>query len=272
MCLRDHPNQSISFRRIPERSRASSSLCSVLLTYLDESYATHRYFIAGLLVPDTEARSLTSALDDVVAEASSEHGRIDPAAELHGYEIVSAAGDWKRLASDVAARIEVYNAALQVIADHDVKIIIRSVDIIGLDERYPNGHDHPHSVVLTHLIERVDEYATTVNQNALLIADEVDGQDSYRRDLWEYQRSATWGYRGRQITRVIDTLHFAPSRSSRLVQAADLIAFLARRVATHTETDPRAAQAYAVMWGRIVPKVRHQGCWWPLPRGNVRVR
>ena len=63
--------------------------------------------------------------------------------------------------------------------------------------------------------------------------------------------------------RVIDTLHFAPSHSSRLVQAADLVAFLARRIATHTETDPRAEQEYATMWKRIEPKVWHQHCWVP---------
>jgi hypothetical protein len=38
-----------------------------------------------------------------------------------------------------------------------------------------------------------------------MIADEVDGQDGYRRDLWQYQQTRTWGYRGRQITRVVDT-------------------------------------------------------------------
>ncbi len=186
----------------------------MLLAYLDESDSPKRYFVAGVLVPDTEARSLTAALDGVVEEASYEHGRI---------------------------------------ASSEIR----------LDKRYPDGHDHPHSVVLTHLIERVDEYAERVGQNALLIADEVAEQDSYRRDLWQYQRSATWGYRQRQITRVIDTLHFAPSHSSRLVQAADLVAFLARRIATHTETDPRAKQEYATMWKRIEPKVWHQHCWVP---------
>lgn len=238
----------------------------MLLTYLDESYTSARYLIAGLLVPDTEARSLTGTLDYVVEEASFEHGRIAATAELHAHEIVSATGAWERLKPDITARIAVYNASLQAIADHDVTIIVRSVDVIGLDKRHPDGHDHPHSVVLTHLVERVDEYADGIGQNALLIADEVDQQDSYRRDLWRYQRSATWGYRSRQITRVVDTLHFAPSSSSRLVQAADLVAFLARRVATHTETDPRSKQAYATMWDRIAPKIWHQGCWWPEPK------
>jgi Protein of unknown function (DUF3800) len=225
----------------------------VLLTYLDESYTKKRYFIIVLIVPDGEARSLTAALDQVVEDAMFEHGQIAPATELRGAEIVNATGARKRLKCDIPARIAVYSAALQAIADHHVAIIVRSVDIVGLDRRYPDGHDHPHSVVLTHLIERVDEYAEGVSQNALLIADEVDGQESYRRDLWRYQRSATWGYRSRQITRVVDTLHFAPSTSSRLVQAADLVAFLARRIATHNETDPRAREAYATMWRRVEP-------------------
>ena len=137
----------------------------------------------------------------------------------------------------IRARIGVYDKAIQAIADHGVTVIIRSVDIPGLDRRYPSGHDHPHSVVLTHLIERIDEYAATVDDRALLIADEVSGQDGYRRDLWLYQRSRTWGYRARKIKRVVDTIHFAPSSSSRLVQAADLVAFLARRIEAHVETD-----------------------------------
>jgi len=150
----------------------------------------------------------------------------------------------------------------QAIADHDVTVIIRSVDIAGLDRRYP-AHDHPHSVVLAHLIERVDEYAASVDERTIVIADEVDSQDSYRRDLWRYQRSQTWGYRARKIERVLDTIHFAPSSSSRLVQAADLIAYMARRIETHVETDERAKKANAALWARIQPRIHHSWCWWP---------
>jgi hypothetical protein len=67
-----------------------SNLGFVLLAYLDESDSPKRYFVAGVLVPDTEARSLTAALDGVVEEASYEHGRIASSAELHGHEIVNA--------------------------------------------------------------------------------------------------------------------------------------------------------------------------------------
>lgn len=240
----------------------------MLLTYLDESYTKQRYFIAALLVPDWQARSLTRSLDRIVADTGREYDHIPPTAELHGYDIVAGKGDWQGLASRIRVRIGVYNKALQAIANHDVAVIVRSVDTVGLDERHPHGHDHPHAIVLTHLIERVDEYAEAVGERALLIADEVDDQDIYRRDLWNYQRSATWGYRSRQITRIVDTIHFAPSKASRLVQAADLIAYLARRITTHVETDPRARQANRVLWVRIEPQIVHKGCWWPRPRNH----
>lgn len=168
----------------------------MLLTYLDESYTKTRYLIAGLLVPDTDARSLAMALDKVVARAAFDY-EVSSEAELHAHDIFAGKRDWEELAPMVRARIGIYGKALQAIADHDVTVIIRSVDIAKLDRRYPGGHDNPHSIVLTHLIERVDEYAASRDERTILIADEVDAQDSYRRDLWHYQRSRTWGYRAR---------------------------------------------------------------------------
>jgi hypothetical protein len=234
----------------------------VLLTYLDESYTKTRYLIAALLVPDSDARSLAMALDKVVARAAWDY-EVSHEAELHGHDIFAGKRDWEKLAPMIRVRIGVYDKALQAIADHDVTVIIRSVDVAGLDRRYPGGHDQPHSIVLTHLIERVDEYAAARDERTILIADEVDAQDSYRRDLWRYQRLETWGYRARKIERVLDTIHFAPSSSSRLVQAADLIAFLARRIETHVEADERAKRANDALWARIEPRIYHNWCWHP---------
>lgn len=235
----------------------------MMLTYVDESYTATRYVMAAMLVPEKSARTLTAALDGVVAVAEQSFGSELGGAELHGYDLISGKRDWLPLATKVRARISVYDRALRALADHDVRIIIRSVDIRGLDERHPTGHDHPHAVVLSHLVERIDEYLERVDDVGLLIADEVDGQDAYRRDLWMYQRSATKGYRSRQITRVVDALHFAPSSSSRLVQGADLVAYLARRRAVHVESDARAQKASNVLWSRIAGNIVHDGCWWP---------
>jgi hypothetical protein len=85
-----------------------------------------------------------------------------------------------------------------------------------------------------YVMERINEYTQVVESDAgqptsaLLIADEIDRHDEYRRDLWMGQRGGTWGYKAQVLDHIIDTLHFTPSRSSRLLQAADVSTFLYR--------------------------------------------
>lgn len=231
------------------------------MTYVDESYNRELYFIAALLCPDREAISLTRALDAVVARAAELHG-IAPHTELHGHDIFQAKGPWEHLAKMPRVRIGVYNDAFQAIAGHDVKIIIRGVNSRRLRERY-NTADDPHSVVLGQLLERVDEYVARRDEHALVIADEVAQPGLYRADLSLYQQRGLWGESSRRLTRIVDTLHFAPSAASRLVQAADLIAFLYRRIETQTAPDERARRANNALWERVGPRVVSATCWTP---------
>jgi hypothetical protein len=233
----------------------------VLLTYVDESCTRDLYFIAALLCPDREAISLTRALDAVVAKASANHG-VAPDAELHGHDLFQAKGSWAHLAKMPRVRIGVYNDAFQAIGDHDVKIIIRGVNSRRLRERYTTADD-PHAVVLAQLLERVDEYTTRRDEYALVIADEVTQPGRYRADLSQYQQRGIWGASTRRLTRIVDTLHFAPSSASRLVQAADLVAFLHRRMESETAPDERARRANNAIWGRVGSKVLHATCWNP---------
>lgn len=239
----------------------------VLLTYVDESYCKNCYYLAGLLVPDREAVSLTKALDDVVAQLAANFDELPSTAELHGHDIFQAKNDWEKLGPKLRARIGAYDKAMRAIGEHDVKIILRGVMSKLLVERYGDRAYHPHSVVLTHLLERVDSYAESLGEYALVIADEPgqeDQQPEYRADLRLYRQVGTWGYRARKIERVVDTLHFAPSSASRLVQAADLIAFLHHRmVTTGPNADPRAVRANEKIWAHVADRVWHSFCWAP---------
>jgi hypothetical protein len=236
---------------------------AVLLAYVDESYTRERYYIAALVVPDSAATSLVQALDKIVVDASWAYPGLDHRAELHGYDLVSGKRAWAPLKKDVRSRLGVYNAAIQALADHHAAVIVRGVDRERLTVRYGGRADSAHSVVLTHLIERLDGYGVARGENVLIIADEVDGQGEYRQALLTYQQGSTWGYRAQKITRVIDTIHFAPSHASRLVQGADLVAYLYRRRATKVESDARAERAWAATKERIIACQVHFHCWHP---------
>ncbi|WP_415647586.1 DUF3800 domain-containing protein [Stackebrandtia soli] len=232
----------------------------MLLVYVDESYSADWFFMAAMLCDGPAAIALTAALDAIVEKATNEHN-VDELAELHGYELFQGHDCWKGVPPRV--RIGVYNETFQAIADYATGIILRGVDRNGMRRRY-SSPTPPHSVVLQHVLERIDIYAAQQGKYALVIADEVDEQARHRADLTSYQRACTPGYRSRQLTRIVDTLHFAPSHASRLVQAADMIAFLHRRMETHVETDERASRANLRLWERIEPKILHQHCWLPV--------
>ena len=232
----------------------------MLLTYVDESYTDRWYWIGGLLVPEAEAIPLTDALDTVV-DGATRHG-VPADSELHGYDIFQARPPWDIVPP--RARISVYNASMRAIGAHDVTIILRGVDRAALARRYVPPRP-AHEIVLSHLLERVDTYAAERDQYALVIADEIDDQPAHRADLTRYRLTGTGGYRSRKISRIVDTLHFAPSHASRLVQAADLVTFLHRRISTITETDPRAGRANARLWSWVEKRVNHTWCWRPRP-------
>jgi hypothetical protein len=44
-------------------------------------------------------------------------------------------------------------------------------------------------------------------------------KDVYRADIADYQTYGTWGWRAQKLDRIVDTLHFAPSKFSRLLQS-----------------------------------------------------
>lgn len=234
----------------------------VLLTYLDESYTQERYYIGGLIVPEASAIPLTAALDAVVGKVATQHAGVSRQAELHAYDLTGGKCDWTAVRDKLRVRIGVYREALQAIADHDARLVVRGVDVPRLHQRY-GPQEHPHGVVLMHTIERVNDYAKTKGQLTLLIADEIDQMDEHRRGLWSHQRYGTWGWRARPIDHVVDTLHFAPSKATRLLQAADLAVFLYRRRRTVTETDARAERVWSDLENLLEPTIVHRHCWKP---------
>jgi hypothetical protein len=234
----------------------------VLLAYLDESYTKHKYWIAALVCPESDLRPLTKALDDIVEQAASKFPQIPPRSELHGYSLFHGKDDWASLSTMVRARIGVYDSALSAIGASNARIIVRGVYRPGLERRY-SYPDHPHTVVLGHLVERVDELAESLGEQVLMIADEVDKPDTHRRGLWWWQKHSTPGWRARQLTQVVDTLHFAPSNASRLLQGVDLVAFLKCRMDSLADKDTRAIETNRKLWAQVGHCLHHQQCWYP---------
>ena len=231
----------------------------MLFAYLDESFDDDRYWVAALVTRAAYVKQLAERLDAVTAWAAESWGT-DPQAELHGYSILHGCDDWDGVG--LRARMAVYREAMKVIGESPLWLIIRGVNVPRLNARYRRP-EHPHAVALRHTIERVDELSSGLRDHVLLVADEIDGQDGHQNALWRYTTVSTGGYRARQITQVVDTIHFVPSCESRPVQAVDLVAYLYRRMKSGCVTDTRARAFNTTLWSLVAQRVKHQWCWHP---------
>lgn len=228
------------------------------LAYVDESFNRREHWVVAVLIQDQLVNETQRAIGDVVAGFG-----LDEDTELHGYELFHGKGAFDGFRRQPRARTAMYANALRVLHECDARIVLRGVDKQRLASRY-RGARHPHLVTMGHLLERVDEQAEHLDDLALVVADEHhETQGELLRELRTYQQRATWGYRSRQLRRIVDTIHFVRSDTNRLVQAADLVAFLTLRLATHRETDERAAAANLDLWSIIQPLVVHRHCWHP---------
>lgn len=234
--------------------------------YVDESFNRSQHWVAALLIQHLRVNQTAGAMRELVERASEQFG-IDASAELHGHDLFHGKGEFQPMKEAPRARIALYAAALRTLTDAECWIILRGVSKPGLCRRYGTAHQHPHRIVMTHLLERIDMFCQSsrgADDHAVVVADEHhETQSALLRDLVTYQDRSTWGYLARRINRVVDTIHFVNSRTNPLVQGADLIAFLTLRAKTVREPHARAARATASVQAFIQPHVHHDHCWWP---------
>ena len=107
------------------------------------------------------------------------------------------------------------------------------------------------------------QVATRDDTHVLIIADDRGDQERHRDRFATYQTEGTPGvYMHTTLDTLLDTVHFAPSHRSRMLQAADMLAFIHRRFLTVTESDPRAAENMRRLWIKVVgERLFNQGSW-----------
>jgi hypothetical protein len=235
----------------------------VKFVYLDESYDRDFFWIAALVIPDAQLPSLDAALHKVIEEAVKKCDT-PPYAELHGHSIVNAKEAWKPLEGKRRAKFDIYGAAMRAIGEHDVEIVIRGVKIDRLQRRNARReppHQSAYERALGHTLAVVDTCASDQDEYAMVIADECDDPAKQRRNFHHLRTEGAIWYRGRRLTRIVDTIYFAPSRDSRMLQAADLIAYSYRRLAAADREghDSRAAWANEQLWAHVSGRLRHDG-------------
>lgn len=232
---------------------------SLVLAYVDESYTADHFYLGAVVVDGHAAGLIESGLDAIMRDYDGRFG-LTSGTELHGNPLFQGKDEWRDVPTRV--RINVYERAMEVVGSSGAAVLLRGMNVRRQRERYVDPHP-PHEVVLGHLLERVDDFALSAASHALVLADEVHTHERHRTNFRHFRTGGTPGYRSTRLRQLIDTIHFAPSNHSRLLQAADLVTYIHRRRCTHVEPDARAQRANDAIWARVAPVVAHQLCWEP---------
>lgn len=237
----------------------------MLLAFVDESDRGDFRCFASVVADEVATKELTERLNAIVRQASVDYG-VPRTAELHGHPLFHGKEDWKDVGA--RARAGLHEKVIDAILDADVRILLRSVSeerLLRRQERNNYPVRFPaEQVCFQHILQRVDRLAKQADAYALVIADERGDRERHRERFATYQTEGTPGvYMHTTLSSLLDTVHFAPSHRSRMLQAADMLAFTYRRHQTVVESDQRAQRIMDRMWSKLTSsgKLFEPGQW-----------
>lgn len=225
----------------------------MLLAFVDESDRGDFRCFAAVVASDSTTKALTDSLNAIVRQASIDYG-VSRTAEIHGHPLFHGKDDWKDVGP--RARAGIHEKVVDAILATDATILLRSVSEARLHQRQMQSNYRvrfpAEQVCFQHILQRINRLAERAGAYALVIADERGDRERHRERFATYQTDGTPGvYMHTTLDRLLDTVHFAPSHRSRMLQAADILAFTYRRHETVTETDERAQRIMDRMWAKI---------------------
>lgn len=230
----------------------------MLLAFVDESDRADFRSFSAVIADESATKSLTDDLNAIVRQASVDYG-IPPTTEIHGHPMFHGKHEWKGVGA--RARANLHEKVIDAILDSDVIILLRSVYESRLRDRQARNNypvNFPaEQVCFQHILQRIDQVAKQRHAYALVIADERGDRERHRERFATYQTEGTPGvYMHTTLSSLLDTVHFAPSHRSRMLQAADIVAFTYQRHMTVSESDRRAQVVMDRLWCKLISSNR----------------
>jgi hypothetical protein len=240
----------------------------VYFAYVDESFNKKNFVLGSMLVEPDDVHALSVKLDELAATAAWDY-KLPHDVEFHGYEMFHGEQSWSPMKQQVRARIGVYRKMIDIILAHRVIFIFQCIAEEPLRERqartaYPENFSSS-QVAWSFLLQKISQHAIDRETQTLVIADEIAEDEARRRALADYRRSGTPGsYLKSKLPGILDTIHFAPSKHSRLLQAIDCMLFIYLRRRNRIDKDPRAIKTLDEIHDQMIAaKVIREYHVWP---------
>ena len=193
----------------------------MLISYFDEVKPNPQgqpfYWLGGLMLRDDVIQGIESELNQLAHRCFGSY-ELTQSTEFHATDICSGNRNFRRW-RDPARRLEVLKELARIIDKQDgvFRVAVR-LDVARIEASV----DYE-AMAFMYLVERVNQFARGKRTTSILIGDLEHGGvvDRSVRNLAEYRQNGTLYAFGQNIGNVVDTVHFAQSHHSRLLQLAD---------------------------------------------------
>lgn len=173
------------------------------------------YWIGGICISPSKAVEAETAVNELSQEIFEDKSLVKET-EFHAKDIFHGKGNFKGV--EIERRISILARLLEILCDPEIYLIYSRLKVA--ENRY--GGD-PAEIAFMFFVEKVDVFLRSRNEYGMLFGDfDQPKIGPSVVSLSRFRDAGTYWQGGRSITQLVDTVHFAQSHHSRLVQLADI--------------------------------------------------
>lgn len=220
----------------------------MLLVYFDESkddLECRHYHIGAVCVDDQDLTTVEGRVAQI-AERAFGSSELSSETELHAAEIYHRKKHFKEW-DDFDQRVSLISDLMDVLNMTEVMLINIRINCASL-----YGGVSASDVAFMFLCEKADNLAKSKGTIAMLIGDRESDQfaERYATALSEYRAQGTGFAFGRDITNLVDSVHFTHSHLSRFLQLADAYTWLLQFRLRNRKSENFRHRAVLDLWTR----------------------
>jgi hypothetical protein len=216
------------------------------------------YFVGGICVPTASIALIEQKLVSLAHDVFKSY-KLEPQTEFHASFIYQGKGPFK--GKPAQERIDLILKLADVLAEPSIKRVF--VEIVTTRIKY--GID-PGETAFMFFCEQVQNLLSPGNHHTILIGDQDDEHMKQTiRSFFAYRLASTYWQFGIKIENIVDTVHFARSHHSRLVQLADAYVFIVSHLYTTSRKGWMAEKLRTSLQQKFMP-MAHKMREWPSGR------
>ena len=211
------------------------------LIYYDEvKYESGRqpaHWFGGVAIHTDDIGGVEAAVNELSREVFGT-SLLTPNTEFHAKDIFHGKKNFK--GADFDKRLEILEKLVEITASDCVHSIYSRVEPEKV--RFISKTSEVEELTFMYFIEKVDEFLRSRQSYGMLIGDfDEPNIGPSVANLSKFRQDGTKFTHGREITQLLDTVHFAKSHHSRLIQIADVDLYCRQFIRQKNTTHSRRA-------------------------------